>query len=284
MRVFGTLGFIFPSLLMFVLLKYGVNIRVMMTLSAAICFASLVNTFFLPDVQRTAIKGGRLPTRDALGVMFKRHVLFFSAGLWLMHMVSAAFYAFHPVYLRDVVGLEPKWIGLMANLGVTVEVFFMLSFGWLLRHLGLRKLLILGMLSTACRMAIMAYCSSLPMVLLSQCFHGMMVLVVHVTPPVFLNANARQSFRSSIQGLFAMVIAGTGRVTGNLVAGYLAKISLSLLYSYAMALCVLAAVIVGYGLRQWDMRHAYDAEETKTDPDESEEEPPETSSLLGRPE
>jgi hypothetical protein len=81
-----------------------------------------------------------------------------------------------------------------------------------------------------------------------------------------------------------MVIAGTGRVTGNLVAGYLAKISLSLLYSYAMALCVLAAVIVGYGLRQWDMRHAYDAEETKTDPDESEEEPPETSSLLGRPE
>lgn len=282
MRVFGTMGFICPSLVMFVLLQCGAGIRVMMTLAALICVLSCINTFFLPDVQRTAIKGGRLPTRDAMGVMLKRHVLFFSAGLWLMHMVSAAYYAFHSVWLRDVVHMEPKWIGLMTNLGVMIEIFFMLGFGLLMGKLGLRKLMVLGMICTAFRMAILTFCSSMPLVIFSQFFHGMMVLIVHVTPPVFLNANARQSFRSSIQGLFAMVIAGTGRVTGNLVAGYLAKMSLSILYGYTIVLCLLAAVIVFFGLRGWDM---YQVHEDPPDEDQDESStPPETSSLLGRPE
>lgn len=253
-RVFGTFGFIFPSILMFILLKLGYNIRVMMTLAACLSFASLINTLLLPNVQHQPAKTNRLPTRDAMTVMCKKHVLYFSAGLWLMHMVSASFYAFHPVWLRDIVHLDDKWVGLMANLGVTVEIFFMLSFGWLLRNLGLRKLLVFGMISTAFRMAILAYCSSLPLVIFSQFFHGMMVLIVHVAPPVFLNANARQSFRSSIQGLFAMAIGGTGRIIGNLVAGYLAEISLTVLYSYAIVLCLLAAAVIFWGLRHWDMR------------------------------
>ncbi|MFG0249679.1 MAG: MFS transporter [Phycisphaeraceae bacterium JB051] len=258
-RVFGTIGFIFPSIIMFVLLKYGMHISVMMKLAAGICFLGAVNTLLLPNVQREPRQSNRLPTREALTAMRQKHVLYFCAGLWLMHNVSAAFYAFHPVWLRDVVMLDDKWVGLMANLGVTVEIFFMLAFGFMLHHLGLRKLMVIGMLLTAVRMAILAFTSSLPLVVFSQFFHGMMVLIVHVAPPVFLNANARQSFRSSIQGLFAMGIAGTGRVVGNLVAGYLAQINLKVLYSYCIMLCLLAAIVIFWGLRHWDMYAATDA-------------------------
>lgn len=264
-RVFGTFGFIFPSLVMFVLLKMGYNIRVMMTLAAVLSFISFLNTLLLPNVKRPLVKANRLPTRDALKVMCRKHVLYFSAGLWLMHMVSAGFYAFHPVWLRDVVHLNDEWVGLMANLGVTVEIFFMLGFGLLLGKLGLRKLLVLGMISTAFRMAILAFCSSLPLVIFSQFFHGMMVLIVHVAPAIFLNANAKQSFRSSIQGLFAMAIAGTGRIIGNFVAGYLADISLSLLYSYCIVLCLTAAAIVYWGLRNWDMRKVNESADDVSD-------------------
>jgi PPP family 3-phenylpropionic acid transporter len=258
-RVFGTMGFICPSAIMFALIKYGMSIDVMMKLAAVICFLGVVNTLFLPDIKREPSKSNRLPTREALTAMRQKHVLYFCAGLWLMHNVSAAFYAFHPVWLRDVVKLDEEWVGIMANLGVTVEIFFMLAFGFLLHHLGLRKLMIIGMLFTALRMSILAFTSSLPLVIVSQFFHGMMVLIVHVAPPVFLNANARQSFRSSIQGLFAMVIAGTGRVTGNLVAGYLAEINLTVLYSYSIVLCLLAAIVIYWGLRHWDMHKATDA-------------------------
>ncbi|MBL4702648.1 MAG: MFS transporter [Phycisphaeraceae bacterium] len=276
-RVFGTMGFIFPSLIMFVLLEYQCSLKVMMLLAASLCFANMINALFLPKVQRETIKRKRLPTRDALNVILQKHVLLFCAALWLMNMVSAAFYGFHPVFLRETVGLADQWIGLMVNLGVAIEIIFMLSFGWLLGRLGLKKLMVIGIISTAIRMIILAFCSSLPMVLLSQGLHGMMVMVVHVVPPVFLNANAKQSFRSSIQGLFAMVVMGTGRIFGNLIAGYLAAISLTVLYSYAAVLCLIAAVIVLIGLKHWNMHEIRDAK-----PDD--ELRVETNALLGPPE
>lgn len=281
-RVFGTFGFIFSCIPIFVLLNNGAELSAMMLVAATVCFCSAINALALPDVERSAIKSRRLPTHDAFKAIMQKHVLYFSLGLLLMNMVCAAFYSFHPKYLNEIVGLEDKWVGLMVNLGVTVEIVFMLCFGKLLKNLGLRKLLIYGMFTTASRMAIMAYCDSLTMVLLSECLHGMMILVVHVSPPVFLNANAKQSFRSSIQGLFAMCVGGSGRVFGNLIAGYLANISLSILYTYATVLCVLAAGVIFIGLRHWDMHDVHEYDEKNEE--HLEIEYSETSSLMAEPE
>ncbi len=52
--------------------------------------------------------------------------------------------------------------------------------------------------------------------------HGMMVLVVQVMPPVYLNRSAQDSNRNSMQALYAMLVNGSGRIAGSLAGGAIA--------------------------------------------------------------
>ena len=53
----------------------------------------------------------------------------------------------------------------------------------------------------------------------TQLLHGLTVLALFVLPPLYLNHRAEPAFRNSMQGLYAMLVFGSGRIVGNIFAG-----------------------------------------------------------------
>ena len=250
-RVWGTIGFILPSLVLFAFLWAGYSLKLSLWSGAGFAALGLLNTLFLPDPLIRARPdpasalpdSARLPTFGAARAMLRRPVFIFCVATFLLHGAVTAYYGFYPIYLTERLGLGRQWLGLANNLGVVVEIFFMLSFGWWLRMLGLKRLMVLGAMCIALRMALLAV-PSVALAIGSQILHGPMVLVLQVAPPVFLNRDADDRYRHSIQGLYTMLIVGVSRIVGNLLAGPLAKWSLTGLYGCAAAVCLVAAGLV----------------------------------------
>ena len=189
----------------------------------------------------------RLPTAVALGRLMRPDALVFAAAMWLLYATISAYYGFYPLLLTRPAeahgaGLDPSVIGLVSNLGVAIELPFMLAFGLLLRRAGLRRFMALGAALIALRMAMLAV-SAVPVVAIgSQLLHGVMVLVVHVAPPVFFNRFAEERYRASLQGLYVVVITGTARIVGSVTAGQIADVSLRGVFLYATAMALAAAL------------------------------------------
>lgn len=243
-RVWGTVGFIIPSLMLFWVLDAG-NIELTVLLAVAGAVLCSVNALLLPDTRLSDEAGAglsRLPTAAAAAALLQPATLVFCSAMFLISLSMGAFYTFHPLYLADL-GIPSAWIGLIVNIGVAVEVVFMLAFGRLLASLGLRRLVLLGTACMTVRMAMLALWPSVPVAIASQLFHGIMVITVHVAGAVYLNSLAEDRYRNSIQGLYAMAVFGVGRLVGNLLAGWCAAWGLPAVFLLAGGLTAAAAVI-----------------------------------------
>jgi len=242
-RVYGTVGFIVPSIVLYVLMAMGASIGTSLICGAVAGVLALMNTAMLPKT-RGAVGGanpsaevpdpqpptGRdrsTPTMQAARLMLQPDVLLFCIASWLVQLSAGAFYAFYPIYLTDDIGVTKQWLGPISSVGVSLEILYMLGFGWLLKRLGLKWMMVLGTATIALRMGSLAMFPNLGIAVGTQVIHGLMVLVIHVAPPVYLNHRAGPAFRNSIQGLYAMLVFGTGRIVGCILAGQIAERSQS---------------------------------------------------------
>jgi len=263
-RVWGTIGFILPSLLLYVAIECGANSSVIMPCAVMFCALSIVNSFRLPKIERIASGDGadadgpvsigqkqrRLPTREALSVLFSKTGRRLCFGLVLAYLVTAAFYAFVAIYYREVVGIPASRIGLVMSIGVFFEIFWTLAMPWLQARIRLKGILVLGLLHMGARLLLLAFFPTLPVVILTQLGHGLEVLAIFIVPVMYLNRLAGDRFRNSIQGVFTMTISSTSRIAGALAAGWLISISsLSTMYAVAGGVGVLAALVMGLGFR-----------------------------------
>ena len=249
MRVWGTIGFIVPSAGLFWMLRAGMRVDVTL-IAGAICatLAAANARLLVPSAGPRAPvdpKDNRLPTLAALRALTRPDALVFCAATFLLGVATASYYAFYPIYLTEVVGIDAQWVGLIANVGVVIEIFFMLAFGALLRWMGLRRLVIACIGATAARFALLAAAPGVAVAIATQAFHGMTVLMVAVVPPLFLDQRAAPRFRHSMQGLYAMLVFGLARTVGSLLAGPIAQRSLTLLFWTAAAVCGVAALLIG---------------------------------------
>lgn len=233
-RVWGTIGFIVPSVILYFFLNQGMGLSIVLYAAVLVGLLGFLNTLFLPDFPPGGAKppglARRGPTLQAARVLLRPRVALFCLAMFFAHLASTAYFGFYPLYLVREVGVSESQAGLIFNVGVVVEVFFILAFGWALRVFGLRRLMIIAAALTALRMGILAAFPNLTMALVGQILHGLIVITLQVGPVVYLNSLAGEEFRNSIQGLYTVAIAGLSRVIGHLFAGQIAAHSLLLLY------------------------------------------------------
>lgn len=248
-RVWGTVGFIAPSLFLFGFLRGGSSLEITL-ISAVICsLAGLINTFFLPEpaipdrIKAPSGQPSRLPTAAAARVLFSYPAVLFCAGMALLQFAVAGYYSFYPLLLSDVVGFDREWLGPVSNIGVSVEIFFMLGFGWLCERFGIRRIMIFGALAITLRMAALAFFPTAAVAIGVQFFHGAIIMGTIVAPVVYLNRLAGDRFRNSIQGLYTMVIAGLFRILGNLFFGRVAETSLTSVFLYGSILALIGSLL-----------------------------------------
>ena len=265
-RVWGTIGFILPSLVLYVAIERGANSSAIMPCAVAFCLLSIVNSFRLPQIESRVADGTgqtrapvapgkgrvqrRLPTGEALGVLFSSAGRRLCLGLVLAYLVTAAFYAFIAIYYKEVVGIPASRIGLVMSIGVFFEILWTLAMPWLQTKIRLKGILVLGLLHMGVRLLLLAFFPTLPVVILTQLGHGLEVLALFVVPVMYLNRLAGDRFRNSIQGVFTMTISSTSRILGALAAGWLISVSnLSTMYAVAGGVGIVATLVMALGFR-----------------------------------
>ena len=258
-RVFGTLGFIVPSLVVFGFIRAGYTTAVILIAGIGFALIGLLNSFFVPDPrpaekQHSDAAGEnepkRLPTVDAARALARPNTLVFCAAMVLNHLAGAAYIGFYPLLLTNTIDIGEEWIGLIFNLGVAIEIFFMLGFGHLLKRLGLKNILALGAGSMALRMFLLAMFPTAAIAIAAQAVHGLVILGMQVGPVMYVNQQAEDRYRNSIQGLYTMAVVGIPRVSGSIIAGQIAEVSLTGLFWYGGALSMLSALIFTFLFRE----------------------------------
>ena len=161
----------------------------------------------------------RLPTKEALRAIFAPNARWLSIGLFFGFMAVTAFYAFIGNFFDEEVGIPKKYIGLIINIGVLIEVGSTLLMPWMQRKIHLRGIMVLGLFCMVLRMVLLAFFPTPAMAVVVQVCHGLEVLALFVGPVMFLDRLATDEFRNSIQGVFTMAIGGVARVVGGVAAG-----------------------------------------------------------------
>lgn len=218
-RVWGTIGFILPSLILFYPLSRGAPAKVILPCAVSFCLLSLLNSLSLPAVTKPKQTSNRLPTKEALRAIFAPNARWLSIGLFFGFMAVSAFYAFIGNFFDEEVGIPKKYIGLIINIGVLIEVGFTLLMPWMQRKIHLRGIMVLGLFCMVLRMVLLAFFPTPAMAVVVQLCHGLEVLALFVGPVMFLDRLATDEFRNSIQGVFTMAIGGVARVVGGVAAG-----------------------------------------------------------------
>lgn len=245
-RVWGTIGFILPSLLLFSFLGQGAPLNAILISATLFCMLGLLNSFRLPDTDKgmpsaDAEAAPRLPIVEAGRVLRRPATLIFCLSLMLSHLASATYYAFYPLYLTEIIGIQQQWVGPIFNIGTVFEIAYMLAFGWLMEKLGFKKFMALGLLCLAVRLSALAAFPSTLVAVGTQVFHGMIIVALQVAPALYLNRQAGDHYRTSMQGLLTM-LTGASRVMGSILAGWIAATSLLQAFGYAAFLSALSAL------------------------------------------
>ena len=256
-RIWGTYGFILPSVILYFLIDKDGDVGVIAWVGMAACLLAAMNTFRLPEIRmkREAGAGGRasLPTTDALRTLFGSGTWVFCVAMFLALMSAVTYYNFFPHYLRDA-GVPKDSIGLVMNVGVIVEIFFLLGFGPMRRRLRLKGVLVLGLIAMFVRMSLLATFHLSWVGIAVQALHGLETLALYVVPMIYIDRLAGDGFRSSIQGAYMMTVLAFSRMLGAMSAGFIGEGNVTAAFQFGSALSFVAVLVVIFFFRPIQVR------------------------------
>lgn len=173
-------------------------------------------------------KGKAFNVRDALGLdalaLLKEGSFFvFVLCSFLVCIPLAAYYSFASQYVGEV-GF--KEIAATMSLGQMSEIFFMLVMPLFFARLGVKYMLLVGMLAWVVRYGLFSAAADdlvREMVLGGIILHGICYDFFFVTGQIYTDQKAPKAIQASAQGLIALVTYGLGMVIGTYFAGWIVK-------------------------------------------------------------
>lgn len=223
-RVFGTLGWILAGLMITFL---GIEKTQATFHMAAIASVALgIFSFILPD---TPPKGNSASSTasGALGsdafVLFrdKPYLVFFIAAI-LVCIPLSFYYGFANLFLNEA-GMEDA-AGKMV-LGQFSEALFILAIPFLFYRIGVKNMLILGMIAWILRYVFFAYGDAgagLWMLYAGIILHGICYDFFFVTGYMYTEKKAGEKIKNAAQGLFTFATYGVGMYIGTQFSGFTA--------------------------------------------------------------
>jgi nucleoside transporter len=119
------------------------------------------------------------------------------------------------------VGVPGNWIMPVMSIGQVAEMLTMLILGAVLKRLGWRWTMVIGILGHSARFAVYAFFPNAPAVILVQLLHGVCYAFFFATVYIFVDEYFPKDVRASAQGLFNAVILGIGALAANTLCPYL---------------------------------------------------------------
>ncbi|MBN7841629.1 nucleoside permease [Providencia rettgeri] len=228
-RVMGTIGWIasgiacgfLPSMMGFGDIS-ATNIPLLVTASSSALLGFF--TYFLPD---TPPKGtGKMSIKvmlglDAIVLLRDRNFLVFFVCSFLFAMPLAFYYIFANGYLTEV-GMKNAtgWM----TLGQFSEIFFMLALPFFTKRFGIKKVLLLGLITAAIRYAFFIYGDAdhlftYGLLFLGILLHGVSYDFYYVTAYIYVDKKTPVHMRTAAQGLITLCCQGFGSLLGYSLGG-----------------------------------------------------------------
>jgi hypothetical protein len=158
------------------------------------------------------------------------------------------FYAF--TYLGTV-GVPSNWIQPAMSVGQIAEILTMAILGYVLKSLGWRWTMVIGILGHAARFTVFALFPDPYMAVVVNVLHGICYAFFFATLYIFVDEFFPKDARTSAQGLFNLLILGLGPITSRIVWPTLQKfytvegaIQYRQLLLYPAGAAVVAAVLL----------------------------------------
>jgi nucleoside transporter len=223
-RVFGTLGWIGAGVIVSYFLQGDTT---PLPMYVAGCGGILMGlySFTLPDVPPKG-RGKKISFRDIVGFdalkqLNSRPFVIFVIGLLLISIPFASYFAYVPIFLKDAGVSNPAF---KMTFGQMSEVIFLLLMPWFFRKLGIKWVLIMGLLAWSLRYALFTFGATdsvATMLILGILLHGACYDFVYVAGQVYIDQKASPSIRAQAQGFFVLVSYGVGQGLGTLAAGWI---------------------------------------------------------------
>ena len=154
----------------------------------------------------------------------------FMLVLWLVTFVDAfvlySYFNWTGVFLgarQEVggVGISGNWIMPVMSLGQIAEMLTMFILGAVLKRLGWRLTMLIGILGHAARFSVYSFFPTATPIVLVQLLHGICYAFFFATVYIFADEYFPKDVRASAQGLFNMMILGVGALVANSICPYL---------------------------------------------------------------
>ena len=238
-RVFGTIGWIVAGIAVAILMAKQIPLSDELKGDALHAARNALPSFFmiaggsgillglysftLPHTPPPA-KGTSFSVRDALGIdslvlLKDRSFFVFILCSFLICIPLAAYYAFAPVYVREL-GIAN--VPFKMSFGQMSEILFMITMPIFFVRLGIKWMLLIGMLAWVVRYALFAAAASQQMfwmIMGGIVLHGICYDFFFVAGFIYTDRKASKNIRGAAQGFLVLITQGLGLGIGAQIMG-----------------------------------------------------------------
>ena len=221
-RVFGTIGWIVAGVFVSIVLNADSQATPLYVGAGAACFLGLYS-FTLPKTpppargQKTSWK--QIVGLDALKQMRSKSFIVLLSSAMLAYIAFGTYFPYAPVYL-DNVGIGR--VAFQMTFGQMSEIVFMLMIPFLFRRLGVKWMLLIGILAWFVRFGLFAGAAIdgiYWMILTGILIHGMCYDFFFVTAQIYIDKKTAPAIRGQAQGLIVLLSFGVGMFLGAQLSG-----------------------------------------------------------------
>ena len=216
--VFGTLGWIVVNLFVAVLLGGAGNANFFLVGGAVSIFLGLY-AMTLPDTPPTPVAPGEKSASmfDVLVLFKDKSFAIFSVCVVIGGIAACGFY--FPMQVPLFTERSFPTPVALTTLNQFSELFFMLALPFFAARFGLKKCLILGLLSWTLRYVFFMQ-PAFTFALFGLLLHGFSYSFLYVASYMYAEKKAPPALKASAQGLMAFLMLGVGQVLGSLMYAY----------------------------------------------------------------
>jgi len=165
--------------------------------------------------------GEALAWVEALKLLRRPFVLVLFIVTFLDAGVHQAYFYWSATYLETGVGIPGNWTMPIMSIGQIAEILTMIALGYVLKSLGWRFTMVIGILGHAGRFAAFAFFPYPEVAIVVNVLHGICYAFFFATVYIFIDEFFPKDIRSSAQGLFNVMIFGAGPFLSNFASAWL---------------------------------------------------------------